>query len=321
MGAAGRGMALSAACVLSVGCVLAAGCVVGCVNRLTAERGPEAVRDSFEDSGTGDDETLSGGESVPGLSGTIRMAGSTSMEKLADALAESFMKKYPNVTVTVEYVGSGAGIQAVLSGMADIGNSSRALSAEEQAGGAVGTVVALDGIAVCTDPANAVRELTKGQLKDIYTGAVTNWSEVGGEDFPIVVVGHQAGSGTRDAFEEFLGAKDVCSYSNELGSSGAVLAKVASTPGAIGYVSLDVTDDSVAVLALEGVTPAADNIREGSYLLSRPFLMVTGGELCRQSRLVQAWFDYVLSEEGRAVTERMGLVPVDEKGEGVYSLK
>lgn len=243
--------------------------------------------------------------------GRIRMAGSTSMEKLALALAESFMEKYPEVNVTVEFVGSAAGIQAVLSGTADIANSSRTLKTEEKAEGAVEHLVAVDGIAVCTNLTGEVGELTKRQLTDIYTGAVTNWSQVGGEEFPIVVVGHEAGSGTREAFEELLGVKDMCVYANELGSSGAVLAKVASTPGAIGYVSLDAADESVTVLALDGMMPTAENIKAGSYFLSRPFLMVTGEEIDRESQLIQTWFDYVLGEEGQAVAERVGLIPVD----------
>lgn len=243
--------------------------------------------------------------------GRIRMAGSTSMEKLALALAESFMEKYPEINVTVEFVGSGAGIQAVLSGTADIANSSRTLKTEEKAEGAVEHIVAVDGIAVCTNLTGEVEELTKCQLADIYTGAVTSWSQVGGEEFPIVVVGHEAGSGTREAFEELLGVKDMCVYANELGSSGAVLAKVASTPGAIGYVSLDVADDSVTVLALDGMMPTAENIKAGSYSLSRPFLMVTGEEIDRESQLIKTWFDYVLGEEGQAVAERVGLIPAD----------
>ena len=244
------------------------------------------------------------------LSGSISMAGSTSMEKLANALAESFMEKYPNVTVTAEFVGSGAGIEAVTSGSADIGNSSRNLKDEEKNNGAVENIVAIDGIAVCVDPANTVTGLTKQQLTDIYTGAVTNWSEVGGADAPIIVVGREAGSGTRGAFEELLKVEDGCAYANELDSTGAVMAKVASTPGAIGYVSLDVVDDSVIALALDGVEPTAENIKAGNYFLSRPFVMATKGEISEQNELVRAWFDYVLGEEGQAVAAQVGLITV-----------
>lgn len=245
------------------------------------------------------------------LSGTIQMAGSTSMEKLANALAESFMAKYPGVTVTAEFTGSGAGLESVIGGSVDIGNSSRALKDEEKAAGAVENIVAIDGIAVIVDPDNTVTDLTKDQLISIYTGETTNWSELGGNDEPIVVVGREAGSGTRGAFEELLGVEDSCAYANELDSTGAVIAKVASTPGAIGYASLDAVDDSVVAVALEGVAPTVENIKAGNYFLSRPFVMATVGEISAQSELVQAWFAYIQSDEGRAVIEQVGLITVD----------
>lgn len=245
------------------------------------------------------------------LTGTILMVGSTSMEKLANALAESFMAEYPGVTVNAEFVGSSAGVEAVNNGTADIGNSSRNLKDEEKAAGAVENIVAIDGIAVCVDPANTVTGLTRQQLTDIYTGTITNWNEVGGSDDPIIVVGREAGSGTRGAFEEILGVEDTCAYANELDSTGAVMAKVASTPGAIGYVSLDAVDDSVIALALEGVAATAENVKTGDYFLSRPFVMATKGEISAQSELVQAWFDYVLSEEGQSVAQSVGLIPVN----------
>lgn len=244
------------------------------------------------------------------LSGTIQMVGSTSMQKLANALAESFMDKYPDVTVTAEFVGSGAGIEAVTGGSADIGNSSRSLKEEEKANGAVENIVALDGIAVCVDPSNTVEGLTRQQLTDIYTGRIRNWSEAGGADAPIVVIGREAGSGTRGAFEELLGVENACTYANELDSTGAVMAKIASTPGSIGYVSLDVVNDTVKALTFEGVEPTAENVKAGSYLLSRPFVMATRGEISEQSKLVQAWFDYVYSEEGQGVAAKVGLITV-----------
>ncbi|MDO5551725.1 MAG: phosphate ABC transporter substrate-binding protein, partial [Lachnospiraceae bacterium] len=192
-------------------------------------------------------------EAAKELSGSISMVGSTSMEKFANALSEVFMEKYPDVTLQAEFVGSGAGIEAVANGSADIGNSSRNLKDEEKAKGVAENIVAIDGIAVVVDPTNTVEDLTKEQLADIYAGNVTNWSEVGGTNSPIVVVGREAGSGTRGAFEEILKLEEQCKYSNELDSTGAVMAKVASTPGAIGYVSLDVLDDTVKALKLEGV--------------------------------------------------------------------
>lgn len=244
------------------------------------------------------------------LSGALQLSGSTSMDKLSNAWAERFMEKYPGVRVTAEFVGSSAGIEAVLSGGADIGNSSRSLKPDEKEGGAVENLVALDGIVVCVDPSNQVTGLTCRQLADLYTGAVRSWAEMGGPDIPVVVVGREAGSGTRSAFEEILGIADQCEYANELDSTGAVMARVASTPGAIGYVSLDVADDSVRALSLEGAEPVAENIRNGSYPLSRPFVMVTRGEIAGQDEMVRKWFDYVYSEEGQMIAERLGFIRI-----------
>ena len=218
------------------------------------------------------------------------------------------MQKYPDVTVQAEFVGSGAGVEAAASGTADIGNASRNLTDEEKAKGVVENIVAIDGIAIVVDPANTVTDLTKQQLTDIYSGTITNWSEVGGNNAPIVVVGREAGSGTRGAFEEILGLEDMCKYSNELDSTGAVMARVASTPGAIGYVSLDVLDDSVKALNLEGVEPTAENIKSGTYFLSRPFVMATKGEISEQNEVVQALFDFIYSDEGTQLVESVGLI-------------
>ena len=245
------------------------------------------------------------------LSGTVSMAGSTSMEKLANALAESFMAAYPGVTVTAEFTGSGAGIEAVTAGSVDIGNASRNLTEDEKAAGIAENIVAIDGIAVVVDTANEVAGLTSDQLASIYKGEVTNWSEVGGADQPIVVVGREAGSGTRSAFEELLAIEDQCAYANELDSTGAVMAKVASTPGAIGYVSLDVLDDTVKTVAVDDVEPTVENIKGGTYALSRPFVMATNGEISEQSEAVQAIFTYLASDEGKALVESVGLITVD----------
>ena len=259
---------------------------------------------------TAADTTGAATEETADLSGTISMAGSTSMEKLANAVAESFMAKYPGVTVTAEFTGSSAGIEAVTAGSVDIGNSSRALKDEEKEAGAVENIVAIDGIAVVTDPANTVSGLTKDQLISVYKGEVKNWSELGGEDAPIVVIGREAGSGTRGAFEELLELEDACVYASELDSTGAVIAKVAATPGAIGYVSLDALDDTVKALALDDVEATAENIKAGNYFLSRPFVMATKGEISEQNDLVQAWFDFVLGDEGQQVASEVGLITV-----------
>lgn len=242
------------------------------------------------------------------LQGTISLAGSTSMEKLCEAMAESFMAKNPGIAVTVEYTGSGAGLEALAAGSVDIGNASRHLKEGELSAGSVENVVAIDGIAVITDKGNEVADISAEDLAKIYLGEITNWSEVGGKDEAIVVIGREAGSGTRDAFEELLKVKDSCNYAQELDSTGAVLAKVASTQGAIGYVSLDVVDDTVTAISIDGVEPTEEKILAGNYLLSRPFVMATKGNVSEQKDLVKAWFDYVQSEEGKGVIKKVGLI-------------
>ena len=290
--------------------ILAVTALVACGNGDAATAQPSAVESSAAESTVAASSEVASTETTAGLSGSISMVGSTSMEKLANALSEAFMEEYPEVTVTAEFVGSGAGIEAVTNGTADIGNSSRSLKDEEKAAGVVENVVAIDGIAVCVDPANEVADLTKEQLTNIYNGTVTNWKEVGGADEPIIVIGREAGSGTRGAFEELVDLKDACKYANELDSTGAVIAKVASTPGAIGYASLDALDDSVKALSLEGVEATAENIKAGNYFLSRPFVMATKGEISEQNDLVQAWFDFVLGDEGQQVASEVGLITV-----------
>nr|MCR5007292.1 phosphate ABC transporter substrate-binding protein [Oribacterium sp.] len=242
------------------------------------------------------------------LNGNLTLAGSTSMEKLCEAMSESFMADNPGVTVTVEYTGSGAGIESLSAKSVDIGNASRALKDEEKAGGCVENIVAIDGIAVITDKNNSVSDITSENLARVYRGEITNWSGIGGEDQPIVVIGREAGSGTRDAFEELMEVEDECSYAQELDSTGAVLAKVASTPGAIGYVSLDVVDDTVIGVKIDGVEPTEEQILAGNYLLQRPFVMATNGEISSQSEVVKAWFDYVHSDAGKEVIKKVGLI-------------
>ena len=290
--------------------ILAVTALVACGNGDAATAQPSAVESSAAESTVAESSAAAPAETTADLSGSISMVGSTSMEKLANALSEAFMEEYPDVTVTAEFVGSGAGIEAVTNGTADIGNSSRSLKDEEKAAGVVENIVAIDGIAVCVDPANEVADLTKEQLTNIYNGTITNWKEVGGADEPIIVIGREAGSGTRGAFEELVDLKDACKYANELDSTGAVIAKVASTPGAIGYASLDALDDSVKALSLEGVEATAENIKAGNYFLSRPFVMATKGEISEQNDLVQAWFDFVLGDEGQQVASEVGLITV-----------
>lgn len=290
--------------------ILAVTTLVACGNGDATTAQPSAVESSAAESTVAASSEAASAETTADLSGSLSMVGSTSMEKLANALSEAFMEEYPDVTVTAEFVGSGAGIEAVTNGTADIGNSSRSLKDEEKAAGVVENVVAIDGIAVCVDSANEVADLTKEQLTNIYNGTVTNWKEVGGADEPIIVIGREAGSGTRGAFEELVDLKDACKYANELDSTGAVIAKVASTPGAIGYASLDALDDSVKALSLEGVEATAENIKAGNYFLSRPFVMATKGEISEQNDLVQAWFDYVMGDEGQQIASEVGLITV-----------
>lgn len=273
----------------------------------TTEATEETTEDTVEDTASSEAEVT---EEAPAadLSGTISLAGSTSMEKLCEAMSESFMETYPEVTVTVEYTGSGAGLESLASGSVDIGNSSRHLKDEEVAGGAVENVVAIDGIAVIVDPANSVSDIPADKLAAIYKGEITNWSELGGNDEAIVVIGRESGSGTRDAFEELLEVKDACKYAQELDSTGGVKAKVAATPGAIGYVSLDVVDESIKAVSIDSVEPTEANIIAGDYLLSRPFVMATNGEISAQNDLVKGWFDYISSDAGKDVIKSAGLI-------------
>ncbi|WP_367942452.1 phosphate ABC transporter substrate-binding protein [Enterocloster citroniae] len=304
MGTAMLAMGVLAGCSGSAGETTAAAAAT-----TAAEAAPTTTAGQTE--GTSE-EAATSAQAAADLSGSISMVGSTSMEKFANALSESFMEKYPKVTVTAEFVGSGAGVEAVNNGSADIGNSSRNLKDEEKANGVAENIVAIDGIAVVVDPSNTVEDLTKQQLSDFYEGKVTNWKDVGGSDAPVVVVGRESGSGTRSAFEELLGLEDLCKYSNELDSTGAVMAKVASTPGSIGYVSLDVLDDTVKALKLEGAEPTEENIKAGSYFLSRPFVMATKGDISQQNDLVKALFDYIYSEEGTEIVKSVGLIAVDK---------
>ena len=273
----------------------------------TTEATEETTEATVEDTASSEAEAT---EEAPAadLSGTISLAGSTSMEKLCEAMSESFMETYPGVTVTVEYTGSGAGLESLASGSVDIGNSSRHLKDEEVAGGAVENVVAIDGIAVIVDPANSVSDIPADKLAAIYKGEITNWSELGGNDEAIVVIGRESGSGTRDAFEELLEVKDACKYAQELDSTGGVKAKVAATPGAIGYVSLDVVDESIKAVSIDSVEPTEANIIAGDYLLSRPFVMATNGEISAQNDLVKGWFDYISSDAGKDVIKSAGLI-------------
>ena len=242
------------------------------------------------------------------VSGKVTLEGSTSMEKFINGIKEGITEVYPNLQLEPQFTGSSAGIEAVASGKTMIGNSSRALKEEEKSQGIVENIVAIDGIAMVVDKNNTIENLTKQQLSDIYTGKITNWKDVGGADQKIVVIGREAASGTRGAFEEILGIEDQCKYANELNETGAVIAKVSSTAGAIGYVSLDMIDDTVKAINIDSVQATEETIKDGSYTLQRPFVMATKGEIKDQSEAVQAVFEFIESDNGQAIIEQVGLV-------------
>ena len=244
------------------------------------------------------------------LSGSVSTDGSTSMQKVIGALGEAFTEANPDVNFTYNPTGSGSGITAVSEGRCDIGLSSRNLKDEEAAKGLKATVLALDGIAVIVNPENPVSELSLEQIAKIYTGEITNWSELGGNDAEIVVIGREAGSGTRDGFESITKTADACVYRQELTSTGDVITTVAQNPDAIGYASLASIGDTVKALVVEGVAPSEETVKDGSYLVQRPFVLVTreGEEL---SEAAQAFFDYITSADAASIIADAGAVAVN----------
>ena len=245
------------------------------------------------------------------LSGTVTLAGSTSMQKLCEAMIESFEESYPNITVTAEYTGSGAGLESLVGGKTDIGNASRALKDGEKESGAVENIVAIDGIAVITHTSNTVSNLTSQQLTDIYTGKITNWKDLGGADEAIVVLGREAGSGTRDGFESIVDVKDSCKYAQELTATGAVISAVEANPLAIGYASLSAVGDTVAMVTVEGVECSEDTVKDGSYKIQRPFVFVTNKSVTL-SEQAQAFVEFANSKDAADLIRTAGAVPVNE---------
>lgn len=239
---------------------------------------------------------------------TVSTDGSTSMEKVIGYLSESYMEDNKNVKVTYNPTGSGAGIQAASEGRCDIGLSSRDLKDDEKQT-LTQTVVAIDGIAIIVNPQNKIEDLTVEQIGKIYTGEITNWKEVGGEDHPIVLIGREAASGTRDGFESITKTKDKCKYTQELTSTGDVIQTVSGNENAIGYASLASVKDSVKVLKVEGVTPSKDTIQNGSYKIQRDFVLVTkkDGKLSDEA---QKFFDFATSAQADDLIEKAGAIPV-----------
>ena len=241
------------------------------------------------------------------VSGTVSTDGSTSMEKVIGALSESYMAANKDVTVNYNPTGSGAGITAVQEGTCDIGLSSRALKDEEKAAGLKETVLAYDGIAIIVHPDNPVSDLSIEQIAKLYTGEITNWKDVGGSDAEVVLIGREAASGTRDGFESITGTKDKCQYRQELTSTGDVITAVSQNPDAIGYASLAAIKDSVKALSVDGVTPSEATVKDGSYPVQRPFVLVTveGKAL---SAAAQSFFDYATSADAADIIAKAGAV-------------
>lgn len=253
------------------------------------------------------DTNTDGSNTETTLSGTVSTDGSTSMEKVINSLGESFMAMNKDVKFTYNPTGSGSGIQAVGEGRCDIGLSSRALKDDEKASGLVETVVALDGIAIVVNPENPVSDLDIDTIAKIYTGEITNWKDVGGNDAEIVLIGREAGSGTRDGFESITDTKDACQYRQELTSTGDVINTVSQNPDAIGYASLSAVGDSVKALTVGGVEATEATVKDGSYVVQRPFVLVTK-EDTKLSPAAQAFFDYALSADAASIIAAAGAV-------------
>ena len=263
---------------------------------------------SNQDQGSGSgSQSNTNDSSTVELSGTVNTDGSTSMESVVKALGEAFMELNPGVTVNYSGTGSGTGIQSAIDGTCDLGLSSRALKDEEKQNGAVENIVALDGVAVVINPANGVEDLTVEQIAQIFTGEITNWSELGGTDGEIAVFGREAGSGTRGAFEEIVGVDNTCKYTNEYSSTGDVIGNVASNPNAIGYASLSAVNDTVKAVKVNGVAPSEDTVKDGSYEIQRPFVMVTK-EGTQLSEAAQAFLDFAMSADAAEIIAVAGAV-------------
>ena len=241
------------------------------------------------------------------MSGTVSTDGSTSMEKVIGALGESFMDENSGVTFTYNPTGSGTGITAVSEGRCDIGLSSRALKDEEKSQGLKETVLAYDGIAIIVNPENPISDLSLDDIAKIYTGEITNWKDVGGNDAEIVLIGREAGSGTRDGFESITGTEDACKYRQELTSTGDVITTVSKNPDAIGYASLASIQDTVKAISVDSVVPSEDTVKDGSYVVQRPFVLVTkeGTEL---SETAQAFFEFATSSDAAGIISQAGAV-------------
>lgn len=287
---------------MAIACVMAAGLVACGGSESTATTSTTGSTAGSTTAGTAE-------ESTADLSGAVATGGSTSVEKVIGALSEAFMEANPGVDVTYDPTGSSAGVTGAADGTLDIGLSSRALKEEEISKGLKETTFALDGIAIVVNTENTATDLSLEQIAGLATGEITNWSEVGGPDAPVVLIGREAGSGTRDGFESIVGVEDKCAYEQELTSTGAVLAGVAANPNAFGYVSLASVDDTVKMVTVDGVAASEETVKDGSYKIQRPFVFATkeGEELSAQA---QAFYDFALSEEAAELIAAAGAVPM-----------
>ena len=257
-----------------------------------------------------DDNKGEEGGTTAALSGTVSTDGSTSMEKVINSLGESFMAANKDVKFTYNPTGSGSGIQAVTEGRCDIGLSSRALKDDEKASGLVETVLAYDGIAIVVSPENPVSDLDVDTIAKIYTGEITNWKDVGGNDAEIVLIGREAGSGTRDGFESITKTESKCRYRQELTSTGDVITTVAGNPNAIGYASLAAVKESVKALTIGGVAPSEATVKDATYPVQRPFVLVTKKDT-KLSDAAQKFFDFVTSADASKIISDAGAVPAN----------
>lgn len=275
---------------LATGIILAASAFAGCGNNTAKNDAPT--------------------ETKTAVSGTVATDGSTSMEKVIGSLGESFMQLNSGATFTYNPTGSGSGITAVAEGRCDIGLSSRALKDDEKAKGLKETTLALDGIAIIVNPQNSVDDLTTEQIAKIYTGEITNWSEIGGTDGEIVLIGREAGSGTRDGFESITDTKDKCKYRQELTSTGDVITTVSQNPNTIGYASLAAVKDTVKAVKVNGVEPTEETVKNSTYVVQRPFVLVTKDGTAL-SDTAQAFFDYATSPDAASIISKAGAVAVN----------
>ncbi len=300
---------------IALSAIMGATLITGCgsqsadTSSSAADSTSEAVAESSVEESTSEESASS--EATSDLSGSVSTNGSTSMEKVIGTLSEQFMADNPGVTVTYDPTGSGTGIEAVKNGTCDIGLASRALKDDET--GLTGTTVALDGIAIIVNANNGVDDLTVEQIADIYTGKITNWSEVGGNDIEISCIGRESGSGTRDGFESVTDTKDACVLAQELTSTGAVISAVASNENAIGYASLSSVEgqDGIVAVKVNGVECSEDTVLDGTYEIQRPFTLVTNDSV-ELSTEAQAFFDYMISADAADLITKAGAVPVAE---------